>query len=50
MAGWWAWLFPFVCGAPWMVAIVYYWRRRPRDGAIPMSTADRARQRLWLTR
>lgn len=32
---------------PWVVGIVYYWRRRPRDGAIPPSMADEARRRLW---
>jgi hypothetical protein len=33
--------------APWIVGIVYYWRRRPRDGWIPPSIADMARNRLW---
>jgi hypothetical protein len=34
-------------GAPWIVGIVYYWRRMPRDGAVPLSMGDRARRRLW---
>jgi hypothetical protein len=34
-------------GAPWIVGIAYYWQRRPRDGAVPLSMADRARRRLW---
>jgi len=38
-----------VAGAPWIVGIVYYWRRRPRDGGIPMSMGDRARRRLGLS-
>jgi hypothetical protein len=33
-------------GAPWIVGIAY-WQRRPRDGAVPLSMADRARRRLW---
>jgi len=36
-------------GSPWIMAIVYYWMHRPRDGAIPMSMAEQARQRLWLS-
>lgn len=42
----WALLFPFIFGAPWIAGIVYYWRRRPRDGAMPLSLADEARRRL----
>jgi hypothetical protein len=47
MGGWWALLFPFVFGAPWIAGIAYFWRRTPRDGAIPMSIGDQVRQRLW---
>jgi hypothetical protein len=48
MDAWWAWLLLlFAFGAPWVIGIGYYWRHRPRDGAIPMSMADQARQRLW---
>jgi hypothetical protein len=42
-------LFPLVFGAPWIVGIVYYWRRIPRDGSIPPSLGERVRQRLWLS-
>jgi hypothetical protein len=43
----WAWpLFPLIFGAPWIIAIAWYWRRRVRDGAIPPSMADYARERL----
>ena len=45
---WWAWVvFPLGFGVPWIVGIVWAWRRRPRDGAIPLSAADEARRRLW---
>jgi hypothetical protein len=45
---WWVWLLPLLFGAPWIAAIVYYWRRaRPLDGALPASAADLARKRLW---
>jgi hypothetical protein len=44
---WWAWLVPTLFGAPWLAAIAWCWRHRPRDGAIPPSMADLARQRLW---
>ena len=30
---WWALLLPVVFGAPWIVAIVWLWSKRPRDGA-----------------
>ncbi len=46
---WWAWLVPLAVAGPWIVGIVYYWHRRVRDGAIPMSMADEARRRLWLS-
>jgi hypothetical protein len=42
-----AWLILLTAGSPWLVGIVYYWHRRPRDGAIPTSMADRVRHRLW---
>jgi hypothetical protein len=35
---------------PWLAAIVYYWRRRPRDGFVPPSLADLNRSRLWTSR
>jgi hypothetical protein len=41
-----AWLLPTAVGAPWVAAIVWLWRRRPRDGFIPASMADHARQRF----
>jgi hypothetical protein len=34
-------------GMPWIVGIAWFWRHLPRDGAIPPSMADRARQRLY---
>jgi len=44
----WAWLpLSLLFGSPWIVAIVFYWWRRPRDGALPMSMADQVRQWLW---
>jgi hypothetical protein len=43
----WAWLLPFVFGAPWIVASIWYWRHRPRDGEIPPSAAEMVRKRLW---
>jgi hypothetical protein len=42
---WWP-VFPLLFGAPWIVAIAWYWRRRVRDGSIPPSMADQARRRL----
>ena len=44
---WWAWLLPLLFGAPWIVAIVWLWRHRIRDGRQPESMAELARQRLW---
>jgi hypothetical protein len=32
--------------APWVAGIAWYWRRLPRDGALPMSMADHARRRF----
>jgi hypothetical protein len=36
-----------IVGAPWIVAIVWYWRRIPRDDYVPPSMSELARQRLW---
>jgi hypothetical protein len=33
-------------GAPWIVGIVYYWRRRPRDDWTPPSFGETLRQRM----
>jgi hypothetical protein len=42
------WILPFVFGAPWIVAIAYYWpRARARDGYVPPSLAEMVRERLW---
>jgi hypothetical protein len=30
---------------PWLVAIAWYWRRLPRDGALPLSMAAQHRRR-----
>jgi hypothetical protein len=35
-----------VAAAPWIAGIAWFWRHRPRDGAVPPSMADRARERL----
>jgi hypothetical protein len=35
-----------VFGSPWLVASVWLWRLRPRDGALPPSMAELARARL----
>jgi len=35
-----------VVGAPWVAAIIWAVRHGPRDGAMPLSMGDRARQRL----
>jgi hypothetical protein len=40
--------YPVLFGAPWIVGIVYYWRKIPRDGSIPPSLADRVRRQLGL--
>jgi hypothetical protein len=32
---------------PWIGGIIWYWRRRPKDGEIPLSMGERARRRLW---
>ena len=45
----WAWVFPPLFSAPWIVACIWLWLRRPRDGEIPKSAADLARERLWLS-
>ena len=44
----WAWVFPPLFSAPWIVACIWLWVRRPRDGEVPKSGADLARERLWL--
>jgi hypothetical protein len=35
-------------GSPWIVASVWLWRRRPRDGEIPPSLGEQLRRRLWI--
>jgi hypothetical protein len=45
----WSLLLPILFGAPWIVAIVWFWRQRPRDDEVPLSMAERARQRLWTS-
>ena len=45
---WWAWFLPFLFGAPWLVALVWYWRRGwLSDLRWSDSAADLARNRLW---
>jgi hypothetical protein len=46
---WWIWLLFVGIASPWVTAIIYYWRKRPRDGAIPPSMAEAARKRLWTS-
>jgi hypothetical protein len=46
---WSALLIAVAAGSPWLVAIAYYWRRRPRDGFVPPSAGEMARKRLWLS-
>jgi hypothetical protein len=46
LSPWSAWLLPTLVGAPWVAAIVWVWRRRPRDGFVPVSAGEHARQRL----
>jgi hypothetical protein len=45
----WSWLLPLLFGAPWIVAIVWFWRQRPRDDFVPPSMAEEARRRLWTS-
>jgi hypothetical protein len=35
-----AWLFPVILAAPWIVASIAYWQARPRDGFVPPSHAE----------
>jgi hypothetical protein len=42
----WYWLVPIAICAPWMAGIALTWSRLPKDGWIPQSAGDRARQRL----
>jgi hypothetical protein len=37
-----------VFAAPWIVAILWNWHKRPRDGAVPPSLAETVRKRLWM--
>jgi hypothetical protein len=38
-------LVTFLVLAPWIAASIWFWLSRPRDGAIPPSMAEAARQR-----
>jgi hypothetical protein len=42
------WLLPILFCAPWIVANALVWAHLPKDGSIPPSAGDRARQRLPL--
>ncbi|MDX6619617.1 MAG: hypothetical protein QOK36_2003 [Gaiellales bacterium] len=44
---WWVWLLPVGFAAPWITAIIGFWRTRSRDDELPPSMADEARKRLW---
>jgi hypothetical protein len=39
-------LIVFAVGVPWVIGIVWAFRHRLRDGAIPTSMGERGRQRL----
>jgi len=47
MSWWSSFVVVLVAGAPWLVGIVFYWRRRARDGSVPPSLAEMVRKRLW---
>jgi hypothetical protein len=40
-----AWIIVMLA-VPWIGAILYFWHHRPRDGRVPPSLADEARERL----
>jgi hypothetical protein len=42
----WLWLLPLGFCAPWIVGIVWLWRRVPADGWIPQSYGDHLRERV----
>jgi hypothetical protein len=42
----WYWLLPIAICAPWIVGIAWTWARLPKDGWIPQSAGELARQRL----
>jgi hypothetical protein len=46
LSPWSAWLLPTLVGAPWVAGIAWLWRHQPRDGFIPLSMGEHARQRL----
>ena len=35
-------------GSPWIVGIVWMWRRLPRDGAVPPSMGEQLRSRFGI--
>jgi hypothetical protein len=37
-----------VFAAPWIIAILWNWHKRPRDAAVPPSLAETVRKRLWM--
>ena len=45
---WWVWLVGLGFASPWIAASIWLWRKTPRDGALPPSTADLVRKRLWI--
>jgi hypothetical protein len=40
------WLLPILFCAPWIVAIAWVWKHLPKDGSIPISAGELARERL----
>jgi hypothetical protein len=48
-ADWWSALVLIpIAGAPWIVGIAWFLRRRPRDGWIPPSVGDQLRRRFLM--
>jgi hypothetical protein len=41
-------VFVVLFGSPWIVAIIYLWSRRPRDGTIPPSFGEQLRKLLGI--
>jgi hypothetical protein len=44
----WYWLLPIAICTPWIAGIAWMWPRRPKDGYVPQSAGELARQRLQV--
>jgi len=42
----WYWLLPIAICTPWIAGIAWMWPRLPKDGFVPHSAGELARQRL----